>query len=202
MARINLSRIFPIILVIIIVIIAVAALVSLTRAVFFSASTSTTAPAADTSRTALLSTTADRSVRMTVRGAIVADESFRSYQIVITPSSRTLTTYTGYLDTKVDQVSLSNNIPSYDQFVHALDKANLTKGTSLTGDKNDTRGVCATGRLFEFDVLNASTSVKNLWTSTCSGSTGPLDASATQLTNLFDAQLPTAQTLIRKINLE
>lgn len=199
MARFTPSRIIPIALVLIIVVVAIAALTSLTRAVFFSGSS--TAPTIDTARTALLSTTVDRAVRLTVRGPIVADESFHSYQITITPSSRTLTTYTGYLDTQVDQIALGNNIPSYEQFVYALDKANLEKGTQLTGDKNDTRGVCATGRVYQFDILSGSTSVKNLWTSTCSGSTGSLDANVTQLTNLFVNQFPSSSNVIRKINL-
>jgi hypothetical protein len=197
MARFIPSRIIPIALVLIIVAVAIAALVSLTRAVFFSGSTTSTV-AADSSQAALLSTTVDRSVQLTVRGPIVADELFRSYRIVVTPSLRTLTTYTGYLGTQIDTVTLTNNIPAYEQFIHALDNANLTKGIELVGDKNDTRGICATGRLSQFEILNGAKNVKNLWTSTCAGSQGSLDASATQLTNLFVNQVPNATALIRK----
>jgi hypothetical protein len=201
MARFTPSRIIPIALVIIIVAVAIAALVSLTRAVFFSGTSSSTATV-DVSRTALLSTTADRAVRLTVRGPIVADEQFRSYRITVTPTSRTLTTYTGYLDTKVDEVILANNTPSYEQFVFALDRANLTKGVEFSGDKNDTRGICATGRVSQYEILKGTSAVKNLWTSTCSGSTGSLDASSTQLTNLFVNQIPNASTLVRKVFLQ
>lgn len=202
MARFTPSRIIPIALVLIIVAVAIAALVSLTRAVFFSGNSSTTTSKVDVSRSELLSTTVDRSVRLTVRGPIVADELFRSYQITITPSSRTLTTYTGYLDASVDQVALANNIPAYEQFVHALDKADLTKGTELSGDKNDTRGICATGRVSQFEILNASKSIKSLWTSTCGGSPGSLDASPSQLISLFVNQIPDASKLIRKVFLQ
>jgi len=202
MARFTPTRLIPIALVLIIVIVAIAALVSLTRAVFFSGSATPATTKVDTSESALLSTDPDRSVRLTVRGPIVADESFHSYQITITPSSRSLSTYTGYLDAQVDGVTLGNNTPAYTQFVYALDKANLVKGKALSDDKNDTRGVCATGRVYQFDVMKDGTSIKNLWTSTCSGSTGSLDANVSQLTNLFDAQIPTAQALIRKITLQ
>jgi len=200
MARLNISRIIPIVLVLIIVAVAIAALVSLTRAVFFSGS-SQTASTIDVGREALLDTKADRSVRMTVRGSIVADEEFRSYQITIAPANRSLTTYTGYLDKKVDQVILGNNTPAYEQFVYAADRANIMKGTELSGDKNDTRGICATGRVYQFEVLKADKVIKNLWTSTCRGSLGSLDANIDQLTNLFVVQLPTADVLIRKISL-
>jgi len=199
MANFRTSRIIPVALVVLIIVIAVAALVSLARVVFFSGSS--TPAATDTSRTSLLDTSATHSVSMTVRGPIVADEQFHSYKIDISPNARQLKTYTGYLDTVVDSSSLTNNVASYEQFVYALDKANLAKGTELTGDKDDTRGVCATGDVYEFTILNNGSSVKHLWTSTCSGSQGSLDASVNQLTELFTNQIPTASKLISKIDL-
>jgi hypothetical protein len=189
MARYNSSRALPIALVLIIVAVAIAALVSLTRA-------KTT-----TSQDALVSTAADRSVRMTVRGPIVADEDHKSYQITVTPSSRVLTLYSGYLNSQTNQVALGNNIPAYREFVYALNRANLVKGTELSGDANDTRGICATGRLYQFEVLKADTAVTTLWTSTCKGSSGSLDASATQLISLFTNQISNAQLLVSRIGL-
>jgi hypothetical protein len=201
MANYRTSRIIPVVLVVVIIIIAIASLVSLARVVFFSGSSSTSTSQVDTSRDALLNTTADHSVSMTVRGPIVADEVFHSYKIDIGPSNRHVVTYTGYLDNVVDQVSLGNSVASYTEFVNALDKANLTKGKQLTGDKNDTSGVCATGDVYTFTIYNGTNDVKDLWTSTCSGSKGSLDASITQLTNLFVKQVPGADTLIKKVNL-
>ncbi|RWZ78428.1 MAG: hypothetical protein EOT05_01560 [Candidatus Microsaccharimonas sossegonensis] len=195
------SRIIPIVLVVVIIIIAIASLVSLARVVLFSNSASTNTSQVDTSREALLNTTANRSVSMTVRGPIVADELFRSYKIDIGPSKRQVVTYTGYLRTVVDQVLLTNSVASYTEFVNALDKANLTKGKQFTADKNDTSGVCATGNVYTFTIYDGTTNVKDLWTSTCSGSKGSLDASVTQLTNLFVKQVPGAETLIKKVNL-
>ncbi len=195
------SRIFPVALVLIIVAVAVAALVSLTRIVFNTSTSTATVSQTDASRQALLDTGADRAVRMTVRGQIVADEQFRSYQITITPSSRVLTTYTGYLDKQVDQIALGNNVPSYEEFVYSLDRANLTKGVELTGDKNDTRGICATGQVYQFTILKADKSVGSLWTSTCRGSKGSLDASVDQLSALFQSQIPGASDIVRKIDL-
>lgn len=200
MSRYNTSRTAPVALVLIIAVLAIAALVSITRAIFFSGSQQPTSSQVDVSQTALLSTSFGHAVRMTVRGAIVADEDFHTYTVEITPSSRSLTTYTGYMDQTVDQqVSLDNNIPAYEQLVYSLRNASLVKGTELTGDQNDTRGICATGRLYQFEVLNADKSVKTLWTSTCKGSPGSLNASVTQLTNLFISQIPNASSLIDKI---
>lgn len=201
MANYRTSRIIPVVLVVVIIIIAIASLVSLARVVFFSGSSTSNTTQADVSRDALLNTAAEHSVTMTVRGPIVADESFHSYKIDISPNSRTITTYAGYLNTVVAQTSLGNSVASYGEFVHALDKANLTKGTQLTGDKNDTSGVCATGSVSQFTVYDGTTDVKDLWTSTCSGSKGSLDASVLQLTSLFVKQIPGADKLIANINL-
>ena len=199
MSEHRIRRILPIALSIIVVAVAIAALISLARVIFFSGSTTNVVSQADISKEALLSSSADRAVYMTVRGKIVADESFRSYQIQITPSSRKLTTYKGYLDSEITNISLTNNIPAYEQFVYSLYKANLTKGIELTDDNNETRGVCATGYIYSFQILKADKTVKQLWTSTCSGSKGSLTAGYSQISSLFIKQVPDADKLISKL---
>jgi hypothetical protein len=194
------SRILPIILVIVIIIIAIAAIVSLARVVFFSGGSS--APAVtDVSREALLSTSAGHRVTMTVRGPIVADEEFHSYKIDISANSRQVSTYKGYLSKVVDRTTLGNNVAAYEEFVHALDKADLVDGTELEGDRNDVRGICAIGQVYEFSIIDGNTTVKRLWTSTCKGSLGSLDASVNQLTELFVNQIPGSEAMIKKVSL-
>lgn len=193
-------RIAPIALIIIIIAIAIAVIVSLARVMFFSDNQGSPA-AIDVSREALLSTTVDRSVKMTVRGEIVADEQFKSYQITVSPSSRDFVTYQGYLDKAVDAVYLGNNIPAYEQFVHALDKAGLARGNQLADDKNDIRGVCADGKVYEFHIMNASEVVKHLWTSTCSGWKGSLVGKIKDFTDLFELQIPDSKDIIRKLKI-
>ncbi|HRQ86484.1 MAG TPA: hypothetical protein PLY16_00055, partial [Candidatus Saccharibacteria bacterium] len=151
MARLKTSRFLPIILIILVSIIAIVALVSFARALFFSGGSTTQI---DQSREALLSTTAERKVQLTVRGPIVADENFHSYTITVTPNTRQLTTHSGYLDSVVDNISLGNNVAAYEQFAHALDKAQMWRGTQLTGERNDVRAVCATGKVFEFSIIH------------------------------------------------
>jgi outer membrane protein assembly factor BamB len=99
--------------------------------------------------------------------------------------------YNGYLGTVDKRSDLDNNHKAYEQFVYALDKANMMKGKVPEGDdKNDVRGICATGYVYEYEVLNGSNQVKRLWTSTCDGSKGSLQASVGQLNNLFHRQIP------------
>lgn len=196
----NPSRILPIVLVLIVIAIAIAALVSLGRFIF-GGNQSSDQTQVDVGRTSLLNTSANRSVRMTVRGPIVADENFRSYQVVVDSSTRTLTTYSGYLDQVIDSKQYPNNVKAYEEFVYALDKANMMQGTEIQDDKNDTRGVCATGKVYEFEVLESGGAVKRLWTSTCKGSAGSFKASVSQVEDLFQKQIPDSQKMLEKVDL-
>ncbi|MNL50353.1 hypothetical protein D3C87_1733650 [compost metagenome] len=75
------------------------------------------------------------------------------------------------------------------------------KGTAFEGDKDDTRGICATGTVYEFETVQSGQAVKRLWTSTCSGSKGSLAASTSQLKNLFVGQIPEGSRLISSVDL-
>ncbi len=201
MSRYSRNRFLPVLLIVIVMIIAVVALVSLARAMFFSGSRDDKATQqVNLSQQALLRTTADRQVRMTVRGPIVAEEEFNSFRISVTPNSRTLTTYRGYLGKQIDMVQLGNNVNAYTEFVHALDKANLASGVPFQGEKDNTRGICASGRIYEYEIIEGEKTITRLWTSTCKGSPGSLKASVEQLTDLFIAQIPDANTPLNKIN--
>lgn len=198
MARFKTSRLAPIILIILVSLIAIIALVSFARALFFPG---VNTAQVDQSREALLSTSAERKVQLTVRGPIVADENFHSYTIAVTPNSRQLTTYIGYLGSVVQRISLNNNVAAYEQFVHALDRVGMWRGTQLTGERDDVRGVCATGRVFEFSIINNDEVVKRLWTSTCNNARGSLTVRHDGLVNLFQSQIPDARAVIKEVGL-
>ncbi len=191
------QRIVPIALVILIIIVAVAALISVGRTLFGGNSESVV----NTGKEALLNTSLDRSVRMTVRGRIVGDNAFNSYTITVTPTTRTLTTYQGYLLTELEKNEQTNNSKGYQQFVYALDRANMMEGDEPEGDANDTRGVCATGQLYRYEVLQGSNVVKELWTTSCSRSQGSLKANNQLLVRLFKAQIPDNSAQLGRIRL-
>ena len=190
-------RILPLIITIIIVALAIAAIVSIGRAVFSGGSSSDETSNVDQGKEALLNTSGGRSVQMTVRGPIVADEEFQSYQVEVSNSERSITAYKGYLESRTGGTSLSNNTRAYEQFVYALDKANMMKGQEPeTEAENDLRGICASGYVYEYTVLSSGNDVKTLWTSTCGGSKGTLEASREQLTSLFLDQIPNSNDYI------
>jgi len=197
MANYRTRRFIPVALVAIIVIVAIVGLVYAARLLFFSGGN--VIPTEDNSRTELLSTAADRSVRLQVRGNIVADENFRAYQIQISSDQRRLTLYKGYTMDSFDNTILYNNTPAYNQFVNALDRARMMNGNELTGDANNTNGICATGFLYEFQILQNDKVQKTLWSTSCSSTQGSLRANTMALINLFVVQIPDGQTKINSL---
>lgn len=192
------SRIIPIIILIVVVVVAIIGLVLVGRALLGGSSQ---VAKDDPAAKALLTTDADYSVRMTIRGPIVANEDFRSYTVTISPSSRQMVSYSGFDNHTLDTAQLSNNTEAYAQFVGALDRANFVKSANLSDAQNDTQGVCATGRLYTFEVLQAQSLVKQLWTTNCNGISGSFRGNAAAVRSLFLRQIPNSDDLLRAINL-
>lgn len=181
-------RIFPIIIVVLVIALVIAAVFSVGRMIFFSNSSSQD-KATDSISSSLVDTDEGRSVRWAVRGPIVANEKFQSYQITVSPTSRSYTVYTGYLDQVVLTHSYENNRQAYEQFVYALAKADVTN-TRNAAD-NDIRGACATqGLAFVFETAKDGTADQSEWTTTCAGSKGTMTAKPAQVQALFVNQIP------------
>lgn len=185
-------KIVPILIAVIIIALIVAALVSLGRMLFAGNSGNKTDTTTESQkiRTDLLDVSNGRGVRFTERGPIISDEQFKSYQIVITPTTRTYTTYNGYLDRVISSKVYQNNDKAYEELVYALDKAYIYKLRDTQGN-DDIRGICATnGRLYIVETTNIDTATHTLWTSTCKGSAGNMGANLSQVKALFVNQVP------------
>ena len=199
--RNSFSRFVPILLVIVITIVAVAAVIAIGRALFGKNDSGQTDQNVNTSQVALLSTEEGRAVRLTVRGPIVANENFRSYSVIISPSSRDMTTYEGYLDKEINQKKLDNNMKAYTELVYALDKRKMMNGTQLNEQQNDLRGICASGKVYKFETLKDNSVVKSLWTSDCSGSKGSAQANVNEILDMFLKQIPDGKKMAAGIGL-
>lgn len=192
------SRVIPVVLLLIFVVVAIFGLVVLGRLLLGGSAQ----PLKDDPTTkALLTTDADYSVRMTVRGPIVADEDFRSYSVTVSPTGREMTSSAGYDSRTVDNVALSNNTEAYTQFVGALNRASFSTGRTLSDTANNTDGACATGRLYTFEILEAQSTVSKLWTTSCSSGSGSFRGDASAVRTLFLRQIPTSNDMLRAINL-
>lgn len=191
MYKSNTLRIFPLILIVIVIIALVAGMITVGRYLFGSESGAPTEEGSVTAQDELLTLNTSRSVRLTIRGPIVADEEFETQRIAVSPISRQYKVYSGYIESIKKDKSYDNNMKAYEEFVYALDKAALTKpGANEPDEAEDVRGICATGKVYEYEILNAGEPVRRYWTSTCDGSPGTFGASVEQVNNLFVGQIP------------
>lgn len=201
-SRNSFSRFVPILLVVVITIVAVAAVIAIGRSLLGGGSSSQpSAPDVDDGRAALLSSDISRAVRLTVRGPIVADEKFRSYQVTISPTSRRMATYEGYLENELSSIRLDNSVRAYEEFVYALDKRRMMDGRELPEEQNDLRGVCATKKIYEYETLVNGETVKKLWTSDCDGAKGSALASTSEIVSMFLNQIPDGRSMASKAGL-
>lgn len=194
------SRVLPAILVIIVTIVAIIALVSLGRLIL--SRTAANRPVVDDGAVkALLTTNADRSVRMMVRGPITADEDFRSYVIEVSPTSRRMTTYSGYENRELDSKQFTNNTEAYAEFVAALNRANFTKGIEPIDTEENMRGICAGGRFYTFEMAQSQSVSQQFWTTSCRNSNGTFRGDAPGIRTLFLRQIPGSDAMLQSIDL-
>lgn len=196
MQRDGVSKLGSILLIFIVVVIAIAGIIWAGRMIFGGGKSAI--ETSDPGDSALLNVTANSGVRMTVRGRIDADETHRSYQITVRPNSRNMTTYQGYLGTVLRSENLANNTNAYTEFSFALDRAGMMNSRPLTDRANDVRGICATGNLYQFEVLDGDNVVKELWTTSCEAAKGSLNARSSSLRRLFTDQIPDSSNLINE----
>lgn len=194
------SKLLPIALVIIVTIVAIIALVSVGKALLNRGDRGEIVEETPQASN-LLASEVDRSVRMTVRGPIVADEEFHSYQIEVSPVGRRMTTFRGYQHEIIDTVQLSNTTAGYEEFVHALERVNFTKEQQLAEGMTDVRGVCAGGRLYTFELLQAQSVRQETWVASCREPQGSFGGEAVMARDLFLRQIPESRSLLRGLSL-
>ena len=135
-------------------------------------------------------TTAERAVRMTVYGNIVADEERQSYQIEVSPSARIFEERSGYSNRVAESRDLRNSMSAYEEFVYALQKLDYDERRKVPEGKDDDRGTCASGKRYVFEILEFGDVVDSRWTTTCKGSKGTFAGSYRLVEDLFQDQIP------------
>lgn len=192
------TRVIPIIFTILIVAGVLAALVSVVRMFILPKSTSETSQTA-LSQKSLITVSAERSVKMTVRGPIVGEEDFRSYTIEVSPNKRTLSIYKGYQGKLIGSKVLENSSRGYGEFVYSLYNAGFMSNVPETDKEVEYRGLCSTKNLYTFEMLKSGKTESKLWTTSCSGTAGNLNTKLKPLVKLFNAQIPEAESTINEL---
>ncbi len=135
-------------------------------------------------------------MRMTVEGPIVADQDFRSIVVRVGASQNQLQTLTGYQGSVDVSQSFASNSTAYANFLRALDIQGFTEGNDDEA-LADFRGYCPGGKRYIFDIVDGQEITQRYWTTSCGRSIGNFRGNASQVANLFRAQIPGYNDLVR-----
>lgn len=138
-------------------------------------------------------------VRMTIDGAVVADQNHREIEVTVGQNSSSLQIIAGYQDHVIKTKSYSNNESSYNVFLHALQLAGYTNGDDSASLKDDL-GVCPLGDRFIFTIQNGSDQIQRYWTTNCNGG-GSFKGNTDLVITLFQRQIPDYSSLTENVAL-
>lgn len=133
-------------------------------------------------------------MKMTVSGKVNADQEHSSVNVVIGRSSNKIELIEGYEGRVVQTKTYESNENAYATFLRALDLQGYTKGND-DPDREDSRGVCPTGKVYTFEIITGSDTVQRFWTTSCGG--GTFKGNTAVVRTLFRAQIPDYSTVIR-----
>lgn len=137
-------------------------------------------------------------VVMTTYGRLVGEDERRAIRISISATERRVDVLGGYNETVVSTKSFANTQAAYDNLLSGLSRAGFMSEKSSTIE--DPRGVCPTGKRYEYKVTSDFKDVSSLWSNSCD-KTGTLAGSRKQITTLFEAQIPEYDDHVKGVKL-
>jgi len=137
-------------------------------------------------------------VRYTLGGRINARENHRVLQITIGQTERIATIYEGYQGKVVKQDTYLNDVDAYRSFLAALQNSGYTTPRIASRDVNPL-GACPTGKRYNYDILDGSDVKQSLWSTSCGNTKGTFAGNASNVQNLFEAQVPDYDAFVKGV---
>lgn len=155
----------------------------------------------DEERPLVADVTSSRSVRMTVDGPIVANETRQSYRITVGYERRVVEGMKTYTREVVSTQTLDNNRTAYSEFVNALSRAGYDKRRNVKDEAANPLGVCPSGQRYTFELLDSGRVIDAAWTTSCGNVRGNLGAPGSGLKLLFDKQIDNLSQTLKPVTL-
>lgn len=138
-----------------------------------------------------LSTYADTAatVSYTIGGVIRGNDQYRAIKITVSNTGRTIQILSGYQGQILKSQTTPNNIQAYQQFLAAIQNQGfLSQRTNPTATNME--GQCPLGNRFIVASTNIPNIPASLWSSTCGAKSGTWAGSNTNVSRLFQLQIP------------
>lgn len=137
-------------------------------------------------------------VVFTTYGRLVGEDERRSVRVTVTPVERRIEVLGGYNENVIKTETFQNNQAAYENFLSALQRSGFTSKRSSSIE--DPRGVCPSGRRFEYRLVSDGNDVSNLWSNSCDKA-GTFAGASTPVRTLFEAQIPEYSKQIQGVRL-
>lgn len=137
-------------------------------------------------------------LRLSVRGPIVAPENHYSLALTVKQDSRNLTIWRGYNGEIFKKIERKNSAKSFADFLAAAERAGIATEKNSGQNEQNLAGICASGQLIRFEILEKNAAKFSLWTTSCNGISGNFGGAHNNLIELFLKQIPDAK---KEINL-
>jgi len=134
-------------------------------------------------------TTGTTTASLIIDSPIVAESNHREIKIDVTQNLVTYTQYQGYEQSPLDTRTFPNNSAAYAVFLHALQNAGYTLG-STSKALHDERGYCPTGYRYIYSFNDGSKDLMRFWSTSCGSSQGTFKGMSNTVRTLFQSQVP------------
>ncbi len=140
----------------------------------------------------------DTTVQFTELGPYVDDQHFNGFRINVGASETVMQTLQGYNETITNTQTFNSNQTGFADFLAALDVAGFQKGNT-SASKADSRGYCATGDTYVFELLTDGGTSERWWWTSCGE--GNFQGNPSHVMNLFKQQVPNFEQLTSTLSL-
>jgi hypothetical protein len=138
-------------------------------------------------------------VSMEIDGPINAQSEHDQLLVTIGSNSATLQVMQGYNGNVTKTDNYANTQAAYDAFLHALEYAGFTEG-STASNLSDDSGYCPLGDRYVFELQQNGSSIERYWTTNCSGTPHSFAGNVGLVTTLFQNQIPGYSTDVESLN--
>jgi len=128
-------------------------------------------------------------ITLHVLGPVVANEFYRSADITISPSFRTITAYKTYNNEVLATTTYGNNQNAFTQFVNALQVSNFST-TPAKDSQSEVKSTCPQGARYVYELRDEGKTITQLWATSCSTKNQSFKGNAPLANMLFRDQIP------------
>lgn len=135
-----------------------------------------------------------------INGPITAQSTHNEVKIIVSNLDVNLQVLKGYDGEIILNQVFSNSQNSYNAFLRSIYLNGFTLKTNKNIVKNSI-GLCATGDVYNLELLLNSSYIVNSWETNCGGSNDNFAGNLTEIIDLFESQVPNYNSYTNNLNI-